>query len=310
MEERSYDNISINQLRIFSVAAATQNFTKAAEELYYTTPYVSRKIAALEENLGVKLFNRVNQRVILTAEGELFLIEVKSILKKFDSTVHKLNILNDPAQKILDIGIFSVSQSTEYMTAVANMFNEKYPDVELDFDNIRFSELETEIMSERFDVIYTVKKMRKIVENAGYKFYPLYRSKACILMPWSHPLANEKNLTLEKLADSRIVILKDSAFSDMYYGPIMEYLKGFGYDFSKLIKVNDLDSIVFEMKRSNAITLMDTYYNINDPDVFRTIEIEENINELYDYGGGIACLGSNNPYVKYLIKCSKALIPK
>ena len=57
-------------LDYFMAAAKEQNFSKAAQSLYYSQSYLSKKIAALEEELGVTLFERHGKKVILTAAGE------------------------------------------------------------------------------------------------------------------------------------------------------------------------------------------------------------------------------------------------
>ncbi|MCM2293999.1 LysR family transcriptional regulator [Allorhizobium sp. BGMRC 0089] len=67
-------------LQAFECAARHQNFSRAAEELNLTQSAVSRQIADLEHQTGVKLFERVRKRVILSEAGERLLPEVKQLL--------------------------------------------------------------------------------------------------------------------------------------------------------------------------------------------------------------------------------------
>lgn len=67
-------------LQAFECAARHQNFSRAAEELHLTQSAVSRQIADLEQQTGLKLFERVRQRVILSEAGERLLPEVKQLL--------------------------------------------------------------------------------------------------------------------------------------------------------------------------------------------------------------------------------------
>lgn len=67
-------------LQAFESAARHQNFSRAAEELHLTQSAVSRQIADLEQQTGLKLFERVRQRVILSEAGERLLPEVKQLL--------------------------------------------------------------------------------------------------------------------------------------------------------------------------------------------------------------------------------------
>src|SRR5579884_288410 len=64
--------MELRQLTYFLSAAQTQNFRKAAELCLVAQPELSRQIAALEAELGVPLFKRVKQRVILTPAGQEF----------------------------------------------------------------------------------------------------------------------------------------------------------------------------------------------------------------------------------------------
>ena len=65
--------MTFEQLRIFLAVAEHMHFTRAAEALYLTQPSVSAAIQSLEEECGVKLFDRIGRRVELTQAGRLLL---------------------------------------------------------------------------------------------------------------------------------------------------------------------------------------------------------------------------------------------
>ena len=71
-------NIDMDSLRCFVMAASCLNFTKTADLLFLTQSTVSRKIAQLEESLGVELFERGSAGLCLTNAGEAFLEEAKT----------------------------------------------------------------------------------------------------------------------------------------------------------------------------------------------------------------------------------------
>lgn len=64
--------MKLTQLEYFCVAARYHNITKAAKELFVTQPSISNAIRALEEEFGVNLFFRNNNKLTLTPEGEFF----------------------------------------------------------------------------------------------------------------------------------------------------------------------------------------------------------------------------------------------
>ena len=73
---------ALNALKSFEAAARHESFTRAAEELCVTQGAVSHQVKALEEELGVKLFNRERQRLIITEAGREYLIVVRDALDR------------------------------------------------------------------------------------------------------------------------------------------------------------------------------------------------------------------------------------
>ncbi|MDJ1159525.1 LysR family transcriptional regulator [Chelatococcus sp. SYSU_G07232] len=76
---------SLAALAAFEAAARHLSFTKAAEELNLTQGAVSRQVAGLEDQLGLKLFERVRQRVVLTAAGAAYAAEVRDGLARLSA---------------------------------------------------------------------------------------------------------------------------------------------------------------------------------------------------------------------------------
>ena len=72
---------SLNFLNTFETVARHLSFTNAAKELYVTQAAVSHQIRSLENQLGVKLFHRINRKIILSKEGQKLLPSVVSGLQ-------------------------------------------------------------------------------------------------------------------------------------------------------------------------------------------------------------------------------------
>src|SRR3954453_5417598 len=68
---------ALNALKAFEAAARHESFTRAAEELFVTQGAVSHQVKALEEELGVKLFNRERQRLVITEAGRQYLTTLR-----------------------------------------------------------------------------------------------------------------------------------------------------------------------------------------------------------------------------------------
>lgn len=72
--------MKLTQLEYFCVAARYHNITRASKELFVTQPSVSNAIKALEEEFGVNLFYRNNNKLTLTPEGEKFYQNAEELL--------------------------------------------------------------------------------------------------------------------------------------------------------------------------------------------------------------------------------------
>lgn len=96
--------MDLRVLRYFLTVAREQSFTKAAEQLNITQPTLSRQLAALEEELGAKLFNRGGHQVTLTNEGLLLKRRALEIVDLEDKIVSEFKGNNDSIEGKITIG--------------------------------------------------------------------------------------------------------------------------------------------------------------------------------------------------------------
>src|SRR5215472_4264206 len=85
----------LSALRAFEAAARHMSFSKAADELHVTPAAVSHQIHALEQDLGVTLFHRMNRSVELTASGRVLLPGLTEAFAGIQSAVGRLRTHND-----------------------------------------------------------------------------------------------------------------------------------------------------------------------------------------------------------------------
>jgi DNA-binding transcriptional LysR family regulator len=95
--------MNLRHLRTFAVIADTGGFTRAQAHLNLSQPALSRQIHALEEELGVPLFDRIARRIKLTSEGEDLLRHSRRVLAEADSLRERARSL-----KAGDIGILRI----------------------------------------------------------------------------------------------------------------------------------------------------------------------------------------------------------
>src|SRR6266545_2106780 len=118
----------LNALKAFEAAARSESFTRAAEELCVTQGAVSHQVKALEETLGVKLFNRVRQRLVITEAGREYLAVVRDALDRIAVGTERL-VLRQTS------GVLAVSTSPDFaakwLVPRLGRFAEAHPDIDL-----------------------------------------------------------------------------------------------------------------------------------------------------------------------------------
>ena len=118
--------MDLRVLHYFLTVAREQSFTKAAEQLNITQPTLSRQLAALEEELGAKLFNRGGHQITLTNEGLLLKRRALEIVDLEDKIVSEFKGNNDSIEGKITIGCGEFL-AVESLAKICRSYGEKYP---------------------------------------------------------------------------------------------------------------------------------------------------------------------------------------
>ncbi len=121
---------SLRNLYVFSIAAQQQSFRLAATLLYVTPGAVSRQVRALEDELGILLFLRVNQRVILTEAGHQLQLKLKHAFGIIAEATQAVSVENLNAQASLNITVLP-SFFQHFLAARLPQFQQLYPEISL-----------------------------------------------------------------------------------------------------------------------------------------------------------------------------------
>lgn len=117
-------------LQAFVAVAAGSSFSSAAAQLHLTQPAVSKRIAALEQELGTRLFDRIGRRVTLTEAGAELLPRANRILREMSEAARALRELDGSVSGRLAIGT-SHHVGLHRLPAVLRDFSRRYPTVSL-----------------------------------------------------------------------------------------------------------------------------------------------------------------------------------
>ncbi|OJW90766.1 MAG: LysR family transcriptional regulator [Alicycliphilus sp. 69-12] len=131
--------MKLHQLRYFAVLAEELHFGRAAERLAITQPPLSSGIKALEEELGVRLFERTSKYVALTPAGHAYLAEVRVVLDHVARAGETARSVAAGLQGRLDIG-FTGSMVYRDMPRIVRAFGERAPGIDVQLRELSSSE--------------------------------------------------------------------------------------------------------------------------------------------------------------------------
>jgi|SaaInlV_100m_DNA_5_1039725.scaffolds.fasta_scaffold07872_3 DNA-binding transcriptional LysR family regulator len=118
-------------LKTFLAVAQTKSFSLAADQVHLTQPAVSKRINQLEEELGLKLFDRVGRQVSLTEAGEVFQRSTRQLINELDQALSEVQSLDAEAGGTLSIGI-SHHLGLHRLPPLLREFSRQNPKVNLD----------------------------------------------------------------------------------------------------------------------------------------------------------------------------------
>lgn len=196
--------MELRLLQYFLTVAREENITRAAEALHITQPTLSRQMAQLEEESGVKLFDRSTgaRKIALTGEGVLLRRRAEEILELVDKTQHELAEQEGQVQGSVSIGCGEIG-SVGLLPGLFRGFREKHPLVQFDLftaanDQIcekldqgllDFGVLLGPPPMERYDCVFTG-----------------WHEKWAALLPPGHPLAEKDKITARDLRGVPLIL--------------------------------------------------------------------------------------------------------
>lgn len=184
--------MTIRHLKIFTTVADLGGMSKAAKELHITQPSISQAIAELEKYYGVKLFERLSQKIYLTKEGELMLSFSRHILDSFEQMEAAMNQAVEKSS--LRIGC-SVSVGTCLIEEILDEAKERIPQCQISVIVANSSEIEQLILANEVDVGI----VEGILKNKDLVITPVCEDELVLVCGKYHPLAKEKVITLDML---------------------------------------------------------------------------------------------------------------
>jgi DNA-binding transcriptional LysR family regulator len=193
--------MNLRHLCAFAAIADTGGFGRAAARLHLSQPALSRQIHALEEQLGMRLFDRAGRRVRLTSEGEDLLRRGRRLLAEAESLGERARALKEGNAGILRVG--ATPQVIEKLLApFLAVYRRSCPNVEVHLVEDGGARLPQRL--ERGDVNLALSS----AVDARFRFQALYPMHVLAVMLASHRFARRSSLEVEALGDEPLLLLR------------------------------------------------------------------------------------------------------
>ncbi len=210
---------SLADIRAFVTVGELHSFAAAAKALHLSQPALSRRIAHLEDQLGVRLVDRTTRTAGLTVLGQRFLDEMSGLVEDLDRSVLGLRDAAELETGDVTIGcVFSAVH--HFLPPVIRAFQEKHPRVLVRIVEEGADEVLASVKHGEADLAVNYIGM----QDPEVEFTPLLKEPYVLACPTGHPLAKRRSVRWNELAHypharvshaSRNRLLIDQALADL-----------------------------------------------------------------------------------------------
>jgi LysR family transcriptional regulator, low CO2-responsive transcriptional regulator len=191
---------TLHQLKVFEAAARHGSFTRAAEELFLTQPTVSMQIKQLTKSVGLPLFEQVGKRLYLTEAGRELFATCRQIFETIDQFQMKVADLKGLKQGQLRLAVITTAKY--FIPRLLGPFCQLYPGIDIALQVTNHEGI-LERMTSNLDDLYI---MSQVPENLDVNFQAFLENPLVVLAPMNHPLTNEKNIPIQRLAEEPFIM--------------------------------------------------------------------------------------------------------
>jgi DNA-binding transcriptional LysR family regulator len=181
-------HMSLVHLRVFCEVADCMSVTQAAARLHRTQPAISRQLAELEGELGVKLFHRRGRQLSLTPAGDELLLQSRAVLGNASDLVQRAHELAAGSAAVLRVGATSTSME-KFIPPLLRAFREIRPNIGVRVSEADARDLAVLVETGQLDLAFA-----REVASDPLSSVRLYPQHLVAVVPSSHRLASRTTL--------------------------------------------------------------------------------------------------------------------
>jgi LysR family hydrogen peroxide-inducible transcriptional activator len=196
--------MEVHQLRYFCAVAETGSFTRAAEREQVAQPSLSQQIMKLEEELGVRLFDRLGRSVRLTDPGQVFLPRARAILSELRAAKEEVVERQSTVSGAVCVGVIPTIAPYFLPSRIAS-FLRKYPPTSITV----VEDVTVHLLDRLRNGLVDMAIMALPARGHDLDCFPLLSERLYALLPKSHELARRRSVLMKELRQEPFLLLRD-----------------------------------------------------------------------------------------------------
>lgn len=256
------------KLVYFHLAATYQNFSRAAEECHIAQTAMSRCIAKLEEELGFKLFDRINHKVILTPAGQCFWEDSVEILEKLYTARSRARGIDEGYKDFLIIGYASYERP--FLIKNVESFCRKYTKTSISIIQLTSDELAQSLLKGKCDIVYGPDN--RLSEISRARIIKLHTSRNCLAVSTKNPISQLKAVKMDML-NGKTFVCPFERGTTMYEQFRQACLK-LGFNPGRVICANMPEGLFTTVELDLALALVPDHLDMSRNDMVRLIPLD------------------------------------
>jgi len=217
------NQLEFRHYRYFLAVAKELHFRKAAEQLYISQPGLSRQIKQMEEDSGIKLFERHNRKVELTKAGEYLQKELITNFKHFDEILYRAKLLNDGIDGNLKLSYVG-SAMHKLIPELLLRFRETNKNVLINLTEVDNKRQIQALLNQEIDIGFV--RMERVPK--GLEIYHALEDTFSLVLPENHKISSSNFKGLSQFKDEHFILF-DASYSESYYEKMMQIFDDSGF---------------------------------------------------------------------------------
>ena len=241
-----------NQLIYVLYAAKYKNITKAAEKLFISQPSLSNQIIKLENEIGIKLFERKHQRIELTEAGRVFIEYAQIIINSFEKLEKVMGEYASMNKGTLTVGILPVATSLKIFDHIYE-FQEEFPKINIFIKEIGSLALVDMMLKREIDIAFAILSKEKLESlKSEFNILEIRKDKITVAISNKHKLAKRKYVNIEDLAGENLIFSNNNF---QFPKLVTDYMKSKNIPFTTSCQCTQLETTFSLVEKNFGITL-------------------------------------------------------